>query len=117
MSFKVPNQYRVRNHKYLGSEDSIGNCGAFNIPFESRELFVIANDGEFAGWEHVSVSTNGRCPNWKEMCFVKSLFWDDEDCVIQYHPPKSTYVNDHKFVLHMWRPTREQIPMPPLILV
>jgi hypothetical protein len=37
------------------------------------------------------------------MCFVKGLFWDDEDVAIQFHPAKSEYVNFHPFALHLWR--------------
>lgn len=66
-------------------------------------------------WEHVSVSKhNGLLPTWRQMCWIKSLFWEDEECVIQYHPPKSRYVNVHPGVLHMWRPVAETIPMPPI---
>ena len=67
------------------------------IPFESFMLKVIASDG--MSWEHVSVSFPNRCPNWREMCFIKSLFWDDEDVVVQYHPAKSAYVNVHDHCL------------------
>jgi hypothetical protein len=55
-----------------------------SIPYQSFNLRVIASDGK--GWEHISVSLPNRCPNWREMCFIKSLFWDEEDVVIQYHP-------------------------------
>jgi hypothetical protein len=59
MSFKVPNQYRIKSG-FFGSDDSAGNCGAFAIPFESILLKVIATDGigvmDNSGieWEHVS---------------------------------------------------------------
>jgi len=64
------------------------------------------------GWEHVAVSTPRRCPNWDEMCFVKDLFWDEEECVMQLHPPHSRYVNNSRYCLHLWRPTYRDIPMP-----
>ena len=118
--FHVPNQHRFRDMTNpYGSDDSAGNCGAFFIPFENRELKVIASDGKgiASQWEHVSVSLQNRCPNWKEMCHIKDLFWDDEDTVIQYHPPKSVYVNNHPYVLHLWRPVDMTIPLPPIILV
>jgi hypothetical protein len=81
--------------------------------------WCIASDGH--GWEHVSVHVkeNGfsETPTWDEMCEIKALFWDDEDCVIQYHPPKSDYVNNHPNVLHMWRPVGVEIQRPPSIMV
>jgi len=52
------------------------------------------------------------CPNWREMCFIKDLFWDEEDVVIQYHPKKSEYVNLHNNYLHLWRPIGVEIPTP-----
>jgi hypothetical protein len=69
------------------------------------------------GWEHVSVSKKTYTPTWDEMCYVKSLFWDEEDTVIQYHPAKSQYVNNHPYCLHLWRPTKERVPVPDPILV
>ena len=60
--------------------------------FEYRGLNIIASDGAewpYGGmaWEHVSVSRPDRCPTWDETCAVKRLFWDDEECVLQFHPP------------------------------
>jgi len=80
-----------------------------------QTAFAIASDG--AGWEHVSVSRTDRCLTWEEMCQVKAMFWGDDDCVLQYHPPKSEYVNNHPFCLHLWRPIDVAIPLPDSILV
>jgi hypothetical protein len=86
--------------------------GAAMVPGpHHRDLRIIFSDGE--GWEHVSVSLPSRCPYWDEMMFVKALFWDDEDAVMQLHPPKSEYVNEHPYCLHLWRPTDQVIPLPP----
>jgi hypothetical protein len=92
-----------------------GPCGAL--------LYMIACNGDvpdqsIASWEHVSVRREGKnVPNWEEMCFVKDLFWAPEELVVQYHPPRSQYVNNHPTVLHLWRSTQEKFPMPPAILV
>lgn len=112
--FHVPNQHRILTGR-LSSAPDVGNNGAFEIRMGSRRCRVIASDG--GGWEHVSVSLGDRCPNWEEMCRIKAIFWDDEDCVVQYHPPESEYVNNHPFVLHMWRPTEVEMPRPPIWLV
>lgn len=91
----------------MASDASSGMCGKFMITGPNgATLTIVATDAflaESKGWEHVSVSLPNRCPNWPEMCFVKELFWDDEECVIQFHPPKSEYVNNHPYCLHMWR--------------
>lgn len=83
-------------------------------------LTIIASPGdahEDIPWEHVSVSTRHRCPTWREMCFVKDIFWDEEEAVMQLHPKKSSYVNNHDYCLHLWRPLDGQIPLPPEIAV
>ncbi len=86
-----------------------GPCG--------EEVRIISNnaaDPAAEGWEHVSVSVGKRRPpNWREMCFVKDLFWDDEETVVQFHPPKSEYVNNHLTCLHLWRDTRDGHRLPP----
>ncbi len=121
--FKIPNQYRLRKG-LMGSDDDIGNNGCFDIPFKTSKgkkviLACIASDG--CDWEHVScykIYANQRfIPSWNEMCFIKNLFWDEEDCVMQLHPPKANYVNNNPFVLHLWRPIGLEIPQPPVILV
>lgn len=126
MSFHVPEKYRVRSGPY-GSDASLGNNGAFFVPTRPGRppLQIIASDGrlvpeedpQLAGWEHVSVSLPDRCPTWEEMARVKAMFWDDDDCVVQFHPPRSEYVNNHRFCLHLWRCIDRVFPMPPAILV
>ena len=66
-----------------------------------------------AGWEHVSVSTPERTPTWEEMTLVKDLFWSEEECVVQFHPPRSVYVNKHPYCLHLWRNVAQEYALPP----
>ena len=83
-----------------------------------RQLQVIASDG--GGWEHVSVSVADdplAIPSWEEMAWVAAQFWQDEECVVQFRPPKSRYVNHHPGVLHWWKPVGKKLPMPPLVMV
>ncbi len=100
-----------------------GAYGSFLIQGPCGEKLRIVASGaddddlKSEGWEHVSVSTKRRIPNWTEMAFVKDLFWSDDECVVQFHPPKSEYVNNHAFVLHLWRHKTLPFPMPPSILV
>jgi hypothetical protein len=105
---------------WMASDRSFGPYGAFFVQGPCGcELKIVASGGEEAvceGWEHVSISTPRRPPNWQEMCFVKDLFWDAEECVIQFHPPASTYVNNHPHCLHLWKPPFD-LPLPPAILV
>lgn len=121
MSFKFPEKYRLLTGPFGSSAAIDGNNGAGFIPQKSGPpLKFIASDGTgsiLAPWEHVSVSLPHRCPTWEEMCHVKSLFWDDEDAVMQLHPPCSTWVNNHNYCLHLWRPIDVAIPLPPQNLV
>ena len=101
--------------------------GAFIMlcPTTGGLLKVIAacgdnKDSVFPGgsrWDHVSVSLKDRTPTWEEMCWVKGLFFDPEECVVEYHPPASKYINVTATVLHMWRPLDCEIPMPPVSCV
>jgi hypothetical protein len=65
------------------------------------------------GWEHVSVSLPHRTPHWRERCFIKDVFWDRADVMMQYHPKKSEYVNRHEHGPHLWRPRVQENPTPP----
>lgn len=118
MSFHVPERCRVRTGPF-GSDASDGNNGIFFVRGPDRRetapLKIMASDGE--DWEHVSVSLPHRCPTWAEMCHVKGLFWDDDDCVMQLHPPKADWVNNHSYCLHLWRPIGHDIPRPASMLV
>lgn len=124
MSFHVPNHYRLRNlpqAPQYNSTDADGHNGAFFIPGYSRrmrDLYVLASDG--SGWEHVSVSVVDaprQTPTWAEMCEVKRIFWDDDDVVVQFHPAKRDYVNQHPGTLHLWRPVGVTLPTPDPLMV
>lgn len=113
-----PNQYRLRKG-FMASDDTYGMNGMFLIPkpnHASKLTFTVIS-GMGLGWEHVSVSLPNRTPTWDEMCFIKSLFWGPDECVIQYHPPESQYVNQHKHCLHLWKPMGVEIPLPPMGMV
>ena len=120
MLTKLPDkleQGRIRRGAMASTPD-MGPYGSFMVQGPcGSELGVIAAGGEDTGWEHVSVSTRSRPPNWQEMVFVKDLFWGPEECVMQLHPPRSDYVNCHPYCLHLWRPIDVEIPRPPAILV
>lgn len=98
------------------------SVGAFTVRTKQGILLrVLVGDGadwkeaglEGPPWEHVSVSTSTRCPTWEEMCFVKDLFFAPNECVVQFHPPASVYVNCHHYCLHLWHCPSIKFPMPP----
>jgi len=93
-----------------------GGMGVFTSG-TMRKMTVIWSYG--GGWEHISIDGKKRCPDWDEMCKLKDMFFDEDECCVQYHPPKSEYVNNLPYCLHIWRPIEEcngALPMPPSIL-
>lgn len=120
---KFPEQFRWKNAPAGYVSNDGDPFGAFQIPGRNangRRLAIIACDGQETGWEHVSVSlpeSPKKCPSWDEMCIVKSLFWNDDECVVQFHPPASEYVNNHSGCLHLWKCVHAEFPIPPSICV
>ena len=115
MTFHVPEKFRICSGR-MASHASDGNNGGFLVKLPRQQLlYCVASDG--MEWEHVSVSRTDRCSFWLEMCSIKDLFWDAEDCVVQFHPPRSEYVNLHNYCLHLWRPVDGDIITPPSIMV
>lgn len=102
--------------------------GAFVLQRNNYCVHIIVSDG--SNWkmnlpgepfEHVSVRahTHANCeigggtPPWSIMQWVKTLFFEDSETVMQVHPPEKDYVNTHPDVLHLWRPTVTPILLPP----
>ena len=83
-----------------------------------KNMTVIWSYG--GGWEHVSIDGKNRTPTWDEMCSIKDMFFSDDECCVQYHPPKSEYVNNIPYCLHIWKPIAQYsgvLPIPPSLLV
>lgn len=120
---KFPEQFRWKNPPARQYVTVVGDpFGAFIIPSHHavrRTLKVMACDGTETGWEHVSVSLaeSDKCPSWEEMCLVKSLFWNADECVVQFHPAEKEYVNQHTGCLHLWRCVNQAFPTPDKIMV
>ena len=110
----------IQESKYLKvvQRANDGGCGFIKLPSKngSKKATVVWSFG--GGWEHVSVAPlDQTTPSWDQMCFVKDLFWNDDECVVQYHPPKSEYINFKENCLHMWKPINGEFMMPPMIMV
>lgn len=123
---KFPEEFRLPNPGYPYNTKPGEHFGMFEIPAHKapgrRCLRVVATaaHADTVEWDHASVSlgTNAKKePTWEEMCFVKELFWEDTEWVVQYHPPKSEYINFHKSTLHLWKPTVSVLPTPPKMCV
>jgi hypothetical protein len=97
---------------HVGGHIGDGKMVAIDLESGNRPGVLSAS----TGWEHVSVQTGHRTPTWDEMCFVKDLFWKEEECVVEYHPRLSEYVRCNPHCLHLWRPKHATIPTPPVSL-
>jgi hypothetical protein len=74
-------------------------------------------------WEHVSCHCfdpffkKEQTPTWEQMSYIASLFWEEDEVLVQFRPAKKDYVNVHEHVLHWWKPVFLEIPTPPRICV
>lgn len=85
----------------------------FFVPFNGKNLAVCASvdtDDKGIKWEHVSVGLKNRLPTCAELQFVKMLFWDHEDEVIQFFMPQSKCVKLYNNCVHLWRPINIKLP-------
>lgn len=105
------NDKRIDLYGCIGDEYN----GAFKLRINGTFVNVIASRG--MGWEHVSVSQPSKTPSWEIMAKVKEMFFEEEEVVIQYHPKKSEYINNHKHCLHLWRPIDKEIITPPTWMI
>lgn len=95
--------------------------GAFQIPYNGTTLLCLVQTGENSraelgdeyAWDHISVSARKRCPNWFEMSHIKSIFFAEDETVMQLHVPESEHIDLHPYTLHLWRPLLVPIPRPP----
>lgn len=126
MNFEKAEKYRAKHPLNFPHKEG-DDFGWFEIPspysktinpYASKNTtlntMVAPSDSD---WQHISISVIGRCPSWREMCFVKDLFFSPEDVVVQFHPKKSEYVNMAKTCLHLWKWNGGDFPTPPKILV
>lgn len=61
----------------------------------------VERDGK--NWVHLSVSKRKQYPSWDEFSQVKDLFLGSESLAIQVLPPRSEWVNDHNYCLHLYQ--------------
>jgi hypothetical protein len=54
-------------------------------------------------WVHVSVARPDRMPSWEDLVWVKEFVLGRESTALQVIPPRSRYVNQHPFCLHLWQ--------------
>lgn len=107
-----------RDDLFMGYKGNEKN-GFFRLPHPKGFGFylVLASDGW--GWDHVSISlidnlgrSIDRTLNWEEMEEIKKIFFKDDEDVVEFHPREEDYINEHPYVLHLWRPNLVLMPTP-----
>lgn len=114
-SLNYLNQYRRKQFGFLGNEYE----GFFIIPLNKDVAYQVkASNG--SGWDHVSVSIanfrdlKGFTPSWTDMHNIGKLFFEPSEICVEIFPKEEDYVNDTDYVLHLWRATKDEMPMPNL---
>lgn len=127
--WKIPEEHRLNRPGFGIKGDPFGAFKCDSPTRKLHELIIMASPGgtfEDGGkqrtvkWEHVSVHASANftgtwvntTPTWDEMDYVKGLFWDPADVVMQLHVNDGKKIDIHKFTLHLWRPTDKDIPLP-----
>lgn len=97
-----------------------GGMGIFVRGPYKRKTVIWSYD---SGWDHVSFDGKLTTPSWEDMCMIKDMFFDENECVAQFHPAKSDYVNIAEHCLHLWKPQDDDfenpqtLPIPPMYMV
>ena len=99
-----------RSSPWHGDVDMGDRSNGYLVIPKRQMKIVFSNGGD---WEHVSISHPDRCPTWDEMEDVKRRFWSPGDTVMQLHVPVAEHRNCHPYCLHLWRPLKALIPLPP----
>lgn len=104
--------------------------GMYQIPHPWIDYyFIFVRFNTTDGWEHAmaylkklaepdkskKVVAVTRSLTWEETCLVKDLFWDPEECTVQFHPPMSHYVAP-KHATNIWKPQSLPLPVPTAVL-
>lgn len=110
------NEYR-RTEWELRAYGAMGDArnGCFFVADGTASLRVIASAG--GGWDHLSVSTELRCPTWGEMEYVRQLFTGPREVWLQFGVPAAAHINCHPYCLHWWRHQHREVRLPPSIMV
>lgn len=111
----VPSAIRPKDMPLLGNDKN----GAFMFESDGVQLRVIASSG--GGWDHVSVHAFSKgtphIPTYNEMCWVKRRFFKASETAMQLHVAERDHISNHDYTLHLWRPHKGVIPLPPKEMV
>lgn len=78
------------------------------------------------GWDHIAIHVRAwdkarkslaRAPSPSETAWLKDLFFEPQEPVLQFHLARNHPLHAQAFVVHLWRPTIGEITLPPPELV
>ncbi len=77
--------------------------GAMYVQSATRlSLIVAGEEHDGRRWLHMSMAHPDRLPTWPELVDAKEIFVGREEYAVQVIPPRSRYVNQHPFCLHLF---------------
>lgn len=127
---KFPEQFRYKSPGTDYESNEGDPFGLFMIPPQkigpkmiSRTLQVMAaveSPDKGLEWQYANVSLPKhrlKNPSWEEMQLVKSLFWEPNEVVVQFHAPSRDRMPELPGCLRLWKPTGLEMPTPPTIHV
>lgn len=75
-------------------------------------LIVSGEEHDGRRWIHLSMAHPDRMPTWPELVDAKEIFLGREEYAAQVIPPRSQYVNQHPFCLHLFAAADGPWPLP-----
>jgi hypothetical protein len=122
------NQFRIKEGEGA-TTDADGLNGNFKFALAGVIVQVSSSETEIEGYEHlIAVAFDKpqssiisrltakdpvpRCLTNEEKMQVKRLFWEDDECVVEYLPAKGSQMPFHFTATHLWRRTFSEFPMP-----
>ena len=107
---------QITNLKII-QEAEDGFLAIWTNPIDRKQYSIILSWG--GGWEHLSVNpiSQNKTPSWDFMCQLKEMFFRDDEACVEYHPARKDYISQLDHCLHIWKPLREKLPVPPSIFV
>lgn len=66
-----------------------------------RAIASVATYGDEV-WYHVSFSRSSAMPSYRDVSWVRTVFFSPDLKAIQVFPKKKKHVNFHPFTLHLW---------------
>ncbi len=112
-------RYDKKQPEFIKDNSRRSLIGIFEIPLNKKEtVSVIADNGiSFPEWEHLSVSTSKRFLTNEEIHFIKDIFFNDDEIVIQIYSKNNIVKSKKNYCIHLWKLKTEDIPLPPMYML